>query len=105
MRRVVCGAVLGLVLGVVVGACKVADLDHCLWRGEHGFCASSFPDAPYCSPCAALGDTNGCVAEPPKADECPAFESPETSSSSGGSSSGGGSSSDGSSSSGGSSSG
>lgn len=70
----------GLMLSSVVemGACKVADLDHCLHRGEHVWCEANEPDRRFCSPCEAVGEHFGCLAEVPSADACPAFESPST---------------------------
>jgi hypothetical protein len=73
MMRMLVAASLGLV------ACKEPLLDHCRWKGEHVFCAATYPDAPFCSPCARLEQMNGCVAEPPSEKACPEFEPPETS--------------------------
>ena len=75
-RWITRGLMLSSALGV--GACKVAELDHCLHRGEHVWCEANEPDRRFCSPCEAVGEHFGCVAEAPSADACPAFESPST---------------------------
>lgn len=72
---------------LAIGGCKLTDQNHCRWRGEHVFCAASFPDAPYCSPCEPAAEMNGCVAEPPSDEACPDFEPPATSEGGGSSSS------------------
>jgi hypothetical protein len=69
--------VLGLSLGGLgLGACVVPNPDHCfnLAIDANAWCAAVSPDRPYCSPCAA--DNNGCVAQEPDPDDCPAYTAP-----------------------------
>jgi hypothetical protein len=66
-----------------IGSCKAANLDHCLFKGEHVWCGANEPEHPYCSPCEEVGEHAGCVAEPPSEDACPDFEPPATSSGAG----------------------
>jgi hypothetical protein len=69
--------VLGLGLGGLgFGACTVPNPDHCfnLAPDTNAWCAAVHPEQPYCSPCAA--DNNGCVADEPDPDECPAYTAP-----------------------------
>lgn len=70
------GLMLSSALGL--GGCKVADLDHCLHRGENAWCEANEPERRFCSPCEPVADHYGCVPEAPTADACPAFESPTT---------------------------
>jgi hypothetical protein len=69
--------VLGLGLGGLgSGACTVPNPDHCfnLAIDTNAWCAAVHPEQPYCSPCAA--DNNGCVADEPDPDDCPAYTAP-----------------------------
>jgi hypothetical protein len=70
--------VLGLCLGGLggIGACVVPNPDHCfnLASDTNAWCAAFGPERPYCSPCAV--DNNGCVAEEPDPDDCPAYTAP-----------------------------
>jgi hypothetical protein len=69
--------VLGLGLGGLgLGACVVPNPQHCfnLAADTNAWCAAFQPERPYCSPCAA--DNNGCVADEPDPDDCPAYTAP-----------------------------
>jgi hypothetical protein len=69
--------VLGLSLGGGgLGACVVPNPEHCfnLAIDTNAWCAAFQPERPYCSPCAM--DNNGCVAEEPDTDDCPAYTAP-----------------------------
>jgi hypothetical protein len=62
--------------GLSFGACTVANPNHCfnLAIDTNAWCAAVHPDQPYCSPCEA--DNNGCVADEPDPDDCPAYTAP-----------------------------
>lgn len=49
-------------LVTLVGACSVANPDHCANQQGHASCAARDPAAPFCSLCVA--DNDGCVATP-----------------------------------------
>lgn len=63
-----------LLLALVTGACRLPNPDHCVHKdvGSDAWCAAHSPERPYCSPCAA--EAHGCVAAPPTAEACPAYE-------------------------------
>ncbi|MBC8069892.1 MAG: hypothetical protein IAG13_16260 [Deltaproteobacteria bacterium] len=73
-------------LYVALASCKIADPDHCLFKGEHVWCSANQTALPFCSPCVAAQQANGCVADPPTEQACPDFDAPETTTSSGGAS-------------------
>jgi hypothetical protein len=66
----------GFGVGASLGGCTLANPDHCqnIAIDPNAWCASVHPDQPYCSPCEA--DDNGCVADEPSRDECPAYTAP-----------------------------
>jgi hypothetical protein len=77
LRPVSLAFVLGLGLGgLSFGACTVPNPNHCfnLAVDTNAWCAAVHPERPYCSPCAA--DDNGCVADEPDPDDCPAYTAP-----------------------------
>lgn len=63
---------ISFVFATVVGACSVANPNHCANLDGHATCAARSGLYPYCSRCVA--DNDGCVAEP-LADACDAGES------------------------------
>ena len=62
-------------------ACRLPNEDHCVHKAidSDAWCAKTFPDRPYCSPCAA--EDHGCVMLQPTPSVCPAY-SPDTQASS-----------------------
>jgi hypothetical protein len=78
---------LGLCLAVADG-CTIANPNHCfnIAADTNAWCATVHPEQPYCSPCAAEND--GCVADEPDPEECPAYTAPPAESGTGGSESG-----------------
>ena len=69
---------LGL-LTSLIGSCTIANPNHCYNLGidTNAWCAAVHPEQPYCSPCEA--DNNGCVADEPDPDDCPAYTAPQES--------------------------
>lgn len=71
------GRLLGLACGLVLAqSCRIADPEHCLHKASQpdAWCAETWPEAPYCSPCLASSDHNGCVPAQPDPDVRPDYE-------------------------------
>jgi hypothetical protein len=67
---------LGFGVGLSLGACILPNPNHCqnIAINPNAWCGSIYPDEPYCSPCEA--NNNGCVADEPDRDDCPAYTVP-----------------------------
>lgn len=63
---------ISLMFAAAVGACSVANPNHCANLNGHATCQARDGNTPYCSKCSA--DNDGCVAEP-LAEFCDAGES------------------------------